>query len=101
MKRNIVYIVLSLAIAFSFCGCSDSALEEGSTVTNRPAVSNVPLVTPELDDGIVGDGDGVLDENDGADGGVTGTPGVSMGKNKDTESKGPQSSTAPTEKAGT
>jgi len=66
MKRNFVYIVLSLALALSLCGCGDAMVDNEVTATKAPVVTNTPMATPRVEDGIVDDNDGIIVNNDGA-----------------------------------
>lgn len=73
MKRNFVFIVLSLAIAASLCGCADTMVDNGINVTSTPAVTSTPVITsrpkasPEINDGQVNDTDGIIENNDNLD----------------------------------
>ena len=73
MKRNFVFIVLSLAIAASLCGCADTMMDDGVNVTSTPAVTSTPVITsmpkasPKAEDGEVNDTDGIIGDNDRAE----------------------------------
>ncbi|MBQ3210662.1 MAG: hypothetical protein IJB09_04150 [Oscillospiraceae bacterium] len=70
MKRNLVFIVLSLVIAASLCGCADTMVDDGIKVTSTPAVTSTPVITsmpkvsPKADDGDVNDTDGIIGDED-------------------------------------
>ena len=70
MKRNFVFIVLSLAIAASLCGCADTMMDDGINVTSTPAVTSTPVITstpkmsPKPDNGEVNDTDGIIEDDD-------------------------------------
>lgn len=73
MKRNFVFVVLSLVIAASLCGCADTMVDDGIKVTSTPAVSSTPVITsmpkvsPKADDGEVNDTDGIIGDEDRED----------------------------------
>lgn len=69
MKKAIIHIVLVLALAFSLCGCGN-AKDKNNLVDNAvptalpsPTVTVTPMITPDVDNGVVTDGDGVIDDN--------------------------------------
>ena len=73
MKRNLVYIVLSLALAVSLCGCANTMGNDGISVTSTPATTSSPSaassprVSPKAEDGEVNDTDGIIGDNDRAE----------------------------------
>lgn len=69
MKKAIIHIALVLALAFSLCGCGN-AKDKNDLVDNivptalpSPTVTVTPMITPDVDNGVVTDGDGVIDDN--------------------------------------
>lgn len=74
MKRKVVYILLSMIIAASLCACGDTAMENEVVVTNTPAVTVAPTVSPKVDNGVVTDKDGVIEDNMPDDGIVLTSP---------------------------
>ncbi len=69
MKKAIIHIALVLALAFSLCGCGN-AKDKNDLVDNTvptalpsPTVTVTPMITPDVDNGVVTDGDGVIDDN--------------------------------------
>lgn len=95
MKRKVVYILLSMIIAASLCACGDTAMENEVVVTNTPAMTNAPIVTPRVDDGIVTDNDGVIEDNMPNDGIVQSSPKADTTKPND----GAKASAQPTNSA--
>lgn len=69
MKKAMIHIALVLALAFSLCGCGN-AKDKNDLVDNAvpttlpsPTVTVTPMITPDADNGVVTDGDGVIDDN--------------------------------------
>lgn len=69
MKKAMIHIALMLALAFSLCGCGN-AKDKNDLIDNAvptalpsPTVTVTPMVTPDADNGIVTDEDGVIDDN--------------------------------------
>lgn len=68
MKKTIVHTMLMLALAFSLCGCSN-AKDDGkidnvtSTIIPSPTATVMPTVSPDVDNGIVTDEDGIIDDD--------------------------------------
>lgn len=68
MKKAIVNIVLTVALACVLCGCGaakDDKLVDNTvpTALPSPTVTVTPMVTPDVDNGAVTDGDGIIDDN--------------------------------------
>lgn len=68
MKKAMIHIALVLALSFSLCGCGN-AKEKNDLVDNpvpttlpSPTVTVTPMITPDVDNGVVTDGDGVIDD---------------------------------------
>lgn len=95
MKRKFVYILLSMIIAAALCACGDTAMDSEVTVTNTPSMTNAPIVTPRVDDGIVTDNDGVIEDNMPNDGIVQSSPKADTTKPND----GAKASAQPTNSA--
>lgn len=74
MKRKVVYILLSMIIAASLCACGDTAMKNEVNVTNTPAVTNAPVTTPRVNDGVVTDRDGLIEDNMPNDGVIQTSP---------------------------
>lgn len=82
MKKNFVYILLSMIIAATLCACGNTTMNNesggsggsngssGSMVTSTPSVTTMPTVSPRAEDGIVDDRDGVI-QDDAREGGST------------------------------
>lgn len=68
MKKAIVHTVLMLALVFSLCGCSN-AKDDGKidnvtpTIIPSPTATVMPTVSPDVDNGIVTDEDGIIDDD--------------------------------------
>lgn len=65
MKKAMLSICAVLALAFTLCGCgaakdTDNVLP---TATPVPTVTVTPMVTPDIDNGVVTDEDGVIDSD--------------------------------------
>lgn len=63
MKKAIISICAVLTLAFTLCGCgaakdTDNVLP---TATPVPTVTVTPMITPDIDNGVVTDEDGVID----------------------------------------
>lgn len=68
MKKNIVHIAMALALSLMLCGCGsvkDDSLVDNTvpTVLPSPTATTAPIVTPDVDDGVITDGDGIIDDN--------------------------------------
>lgn len=70
MKKSIINIAFTLALSALLCGCGADRTVDGTvgdaTVSASPMPTVTPMVTPNVDNGIVGDKDGVIDDTDGA-----------------------------------
>ena len=72
MKKSIINIVFALALSALLCGCGADRTVDGTagdaaaSASPMPAVTATPMVTPNVDNGIVEDKDGVIDDTDGA-----------------------------------
>lgn len=68
MKKSIINIAFTLALSALLCGCGADRTVDDATVSASPmpTVTVTPMVTPNVDNGIVGDKDGVIDDTDGA-----------------------------------
>ena len=79
MKKFAAYLILALVLATSLCACgNDSMIDDGVSLpdnnitvpTASPAITqgldDNPLATPNMDDGIVNDRDGLIEEEDNA-----------------------------------
>lgn len=64
MKKSIAYIVFTLALALALCGCGEDKTVVTPDVTVRPTATAAvsPIISPDVEDGIVGDTDGVIDD---------------------------------------
>lgn len=63
MKKAMLSICAVFALVFSLCGCgaakdTDNVLP---TATPIPTVTVTPMITPDIDNGVVTDEDGVID----------------------------------------
>ena len=74
MKRKVVYILLSMIIAAALCACGDTAMENEVTATNTPVVTKAPVTTPRVNDGVVTDRDGMIEDNMPNDGVIQSSP---------------------------
>lgn len=68
MKKSIVNIAMALALTFVLCGCGsakDDNMVDNTvpTAIPSPTATIAPIVTPDVDDGLVTDGDGIIDDN--------------------------------------
>lgn len=72
MKKSIINIAFALALSALLCGCGADRTVDGTagdaaaSASPMPAVTATPMVTPNVDNGIVEDKDGVIDDTDGA-----------------------------------
>ena len=79
MKKFAAYLILALVLATALCACgNDSMIDDGVALPDNnitvPTASPVitqglddnPLATPNMDDGIVNDRDGIIEEEDNA-----------------------------------
>ncbi len=72
MKKSIVYIAFTLILAFALCACGADRTSDGTVdgtagtakATNTPMVTVSPMITPDTDNGIVEDKDGIIEEED-------------------------------------
>lgn len=68
MKKTIVYILVAAILTASLCACGSSGTldDPGYNSTDRPGAvpSSVPDMTPDVNDGIVNDRDGMIDSGD-------------------------------------
>lgn len=68
MKKNIVHIAMALALSFMLCGCGsakDDSIVDNTvpTALPSPTATTAPIVTPDVEDGVITDGDGIIDDN--------------------------------------
>ena len=68
MKKSIINIAFTLALSALLCGCGADRTVDGTVGDAAVSASPMPTVTvtPNVDNGIVGDKDGVIDDTDGA-----------------------------------
>ena len=68
MKKSIINIAFTLVLSALLCGCgADRTVGDAAvSASPMPTVTVTPMVTPNVDNGIVGDKDGVIDDTDGA-----------------------------------
>ena len=72
MKKSIINIAFTRALSALLCGCGADRTVDGTvgdaavSASPMPTVTVTPMVTPNVDNGIVGDKDGVIDDTDGA-----------------------------------
>lgn len=87
MKKNFVYILLSMIIAASLCACGDTTMNNEPMVTTTPNATNRPLptVSPKMDDGIVDDRDGIIEDDAREGGSVQNTPMIDLDKTEGAE----------------
>lgn len=64
MKKSIINIAFTLALSALLCGCGADRTVGDAAVSASPMPT--VTVTPNVDNGIVGDKDGVIDDTDGA-----------------------------------
>ena len=87
MKRTIVMVLAAACLCMVLCGCGDTrvrqddmGMEPDIIATPSPMLPEVsPMVTPDVDDGIVKDTDGEIEDNDtgtGIGNDTTKTPGM-------------------------
>lgn len=74
MKKNFVYIVLSLVLAVSLCACGDTVMDDGIKVTSTPQITNAPSANPNTNGGTVKDTDGIIEEHDSTGNSITDEP---------------------------
>lgn len=72
MKKTIACIILALILVTALCGCGSNRIDNGTTSNSQTvAPSANPYTSPAIDDGIVDDRDGIL-EDDNASGSMNG-----------------------------
>ena len=70
MKKHIAYTLIAALLCLALCGCGNqNPGQEDPMVVGTPVVPEMspiisPMITPSLDDGIVKDDDGVIEELD-------------------------------------
>ena len=77
MKKITVCILILAAVSTLLCACGDMDQNGRNDWIEAPATSPVisPIITPDMEDGLVEDRDGLIRENDGEEPNtVAGTP---------------------------
>ena len=70
MQKPIAYTLIAALLCLALCGCGNqNPGQEDPMVVGTPVVPEMspiisPMITPSLDDGIVKDDDGVIEERD-------------------------------------
>ena len=69
MKRSIAYVLISVMLCLALCGCANRNPGYDDSVVGTPLIPDVspivsPMVTPDIEDGIVEDDDGMIEEKD-------------------------------------
>ena len=76
MKKITAYFILTVILALALCGCGNDSVDYDTSIvpdavpSASPMVSpdtgtgSMPYSTPEVDDGIVNDRDGYIEEKD-------------------------------------
>lgn len=66
MKKSFAYLVAVLLLILSLAGCADDGRDNTNMVSPVPTAmpSASPYVSPDVDDGIVKDNDGIIGDND-------------------------------------
>jgi len=100
MKKTIVCILFAACVCLNLCACGGMDTGRDNAVVDRPAAPQattevmpeiLPVPTPDVDDGVVKDDDGVIEERD------TGTARSDTDKTRDTEQPAsPAPTTTPT-----
>lgn len=74
MKRKLAYLLAVLTLTMGLAGCGDSNMDNDMLISPSPSAAHTampsasPYISPDVDNGIVGDEDGIIDEGDtGAD----------------------------------
>ena len=68
MKRTIIFVCVSAMLCAVLCGCG-SFRNDGMTAESPAATMDLipeisPVLTPDMDDGIVNDQDGMIEDHD-------------------------------------
>ena len=67
MKKSISSILIVAMLSFALCGCG-SYRNDGNVGRNDEILPDLnPMVTPDIDDGVVDDRDGRIEENEGTE----------------------------------
>ena len=68
MKRHVLYSAMAVVMCMLLCGCGNDRIDNEAPIIETPAVSPViepsvsPLATPDVEDGIVDDRDGIIED---------------------------------------
>ena len=72
MKKTLVLALAAASLCLALCGCGDYRVEPGNTMKEPDIVSTPspmppeisPMITPDMNDGIVKDTDGEIEDHD-------------------------------------
>lgn len=69
MKKLMVCLIIAAVLTAALCGCGSDMVDDGSyNAVATPSVTAAPDMTPDIEDGIVTDRDGMIEDNDVLDG---------------------------------
>lgn len=75
MRKTIVYTLCAAMLGALLCGCGYRSQGQDDMAVGTPAVPEMtpmisPVPTPDPEDGVVGDRDGIIEEGDAVRGGT-------------------------------
>lgn len=88
MKRAVLFVLIAAVVCIPLCGCADrdTGLDDYAAATpmvpeSSPEASPLitPVPTPDIDDGIVQDQDGLIEDEDTGRNSVSGKTGTANG----------------------
>ena len=65
MKKTLVLALAAASLCLALCGCGDYRVEPDNSVKEPDIVSTPsPMITPDVNDGVVKDTDGEIEDHD-------------------------------------
>lgn len=69
MKKSFSYVMIAAMLCLALCGCGNQNSGRDDMVVGTPVVPEMtplvtPMPTPDVEDGIVEDKDGMIEDND-------------------------------------
>lgn len=101
MKKTMICMLLAACVCLSLCGCGGMSTGRDNAVVETPLIPNnspnlnpeiLPMETPNAEDGIVNDQDGIIDEGDN---GAEHNTGVETPREGTQSSPSPEPTSAP------
>ena len=84
MKKNLLCILFAVLLCLALCGCGSYRTDHGTVNGDMDLLPDVtPMVSPDTNDGVVTDRDGIIGNGQGSDSADNGNDGASPSPDQD------------------